>query len=80
MVRPFPLDSDFIPLSPLIAFLTFSPVLFSGRQRAHERKTMIVTATPQNRSWMYTCRRAGVIEGEDMGLATPRVNLFESLA
>ncbi len=40
---------------------------------------MIVTATPQTVSELDTPAAVSVIEGEDMRLATPRVNLSESL-
>ncbi|HFW2398050.1 TPA: TonB-dependent receptor PqqU, partial [Salmonella enterica subsp. enterica serovar Enteritidis] len=42
-------------------------------------QTMIVTATPQTVSELDTPAAVSVIEGEDMRLATPRVNLSETL-
>ncbi|MEX9250820.1 TonB-dependent receptor plug domain-containing protein, partial [Salmonella enterica] len=46
---------------------------------APNEQTMIVTATPQTVSELDTPAAVSVIEGEDMRLATPRVNLSESL-
>ncbi|ENJ8362948.1 TonB-dependent receptor [Salmonella enterica] len=57
--------------------LTFSPVLQAAS--ASNEQTMIVTATPQTVSELDTPAAVSVIEGEDMRLATPRVNLSETL-
>ncbi|EJS2346970.1 TonB-dependent receptor, partial [Salmonella enterica] len=46
---------------------------------ASNEQTMIVTATPQTVSELDTPAAVSVIEGEDMRLATPRVNLSETL-
>lgn len=61
----------------LLLPLTFSPVLQAAS--APNEQTMIVTATPQTVSELDTPAAVSVIEGEDMRLATPRVNLSESL-
>ncbi len=60
----------------LLLPLTFSPVF---RPPASNEQTMIVTATPQTVSELDTPAAVSVIEGEDMRLATPRVNLSETL-
>lgn len=65
-------------LYPALLFpLTFSPVLQAAS--APNEQTMIVTATPQTVSELDTPAAVSVIEGEDMRLARPRVNLSESL-
>ncbi|ECI2562462.1 TonB-dependent receptor [Salmonella enterica] len=65
-------------LYPALLFpLTFSPFLQAAS--APNEQTMIVTATPQTVSELDTPAAVSVIEGEDMRLATPRVNLSESL-
>lgn len=65
-------------LYPALLFpLTFSPVLQAAS--ASNEQTMIVTATPQTVSELDTPAAVSVIEGEDMRLATPRVNLSETL-
>ncbi len=61
----------------LLLPLTFSPVLQAAS--ASNEQTMIVTATPQTVSELDTPAAVSVIEGEDMRLATPRVNLSETL-
>lgn len=61
----------------LLLPLTFSPVLQAAS--APNEQTMIVTATPQTVSELDTPAAVSVIEGEDMRLATPRVNLSETL-
>lgn len=61
----------------LLLPLTFSPVLQAAS--VPNEQTMIVTATPQTVSDLDTPAAVSVIEGEDMRLATPRVNLSESL-
>lgn len=61
----------------LLLPLTFSPVLQAAS--ASSEQTMIVTATPQTVSELDTPAAVSVIEGEDMRLATPRVNLSETL-
>ncbi|WP_179128202.1 TonB-dependent receptor plug domain-containing protein, partial [Salmonella enterica] len=61
----------------LLLPLIFSPVLQAAS--APNEQTMIVTATPQTVSELDTPAAVSVIEGEDMRLATPRVNLSESL-
>ncbi|PVP16728.1 TonB-dependent siderophore receptor, partial [Salmonella enterica subsp. enterica serovar Mbandaka] len=61
----------------LLLPLTFSPVLQAAS--TSNEQTMIVTATPQTVSELDTPAAVSVIEGEDMRLATPRVNLSESL-
>ncbi|EAS2937475.1 TonB-dependent siderophore receptor, partial [Salmonella enterica] len=61
----------------LLLPLTFSPVLQAAS--VPNEQTMIVTATPQTVSELDTPAAVSVIEGEDMRLATPRVNLSESL-
>ncbi|AHQ12492.1 TonB-dependent receptor PqqU [Salmonella enterica subsp. enterica serovar Enteritidis] len=61
----------------LLLPLTFSPVLQAAS--ASNEQTMIVTATPQTVSELDTPAAVSVIEGEDMRLTTPRVNLSETL-
>lgn len=61
----------------LLLPLTFSPVLQAAS--ASNEQTMIVTATPQTVSELDTPAAVSVIEGEDMRLATPLVNLSETL-
>ncbi|ELA3853290.1 TonB-dependent receptor [Salmonella enterica] len=61
----------------LLLPLTFSPALQAAS--VPNEQTMIVTATPQTVSELDTPAAVSVIEGEDMRLATPRVNLSESL-
>lgn len=65
-------------LYPAFLFpLAFSPVLQAAD--TPNEQTMIVTATPQTVSELDTPAAVSVVEGEDMRLATPRVNLSESL-
>ncbi|EGW6945600.1 TonB-dependent receptor [Salmonella enterica subsp. enterica serovar Enteritidis] len=61
----------------LLLPLTFSPVLQAAS--ASNEQTMIVTAAPQTVSELDTPAAVSVIEGEDMRLATPLVNLSETL-
>lgn len=65
-------------LCPALLFpLTFSPLLQAAS--TPDEQTMIVSATPQTVSELDTPAAVSVIEGDDMRLATPRVNLSESL-
>lgn len=63
---------------PALLFpFVFSPV--SQAATAEDEQTMIVSATPQTVSELDTPAAVTVVEGEDMRLATPRINLSESL-
>ncbi|HCT4964955.1 TPA: TonB-dependent receptor [Citrobacter koseri] len=61
----------------LLFSFVFSPV--SQAATAEDEQTMIVSATPQTVSELDTPAAVTVVEGEDMRLATPRINLSESL-
>ncbi|EPS5955883.1 TonB-dependent receptor domain-containing protein [Escherichia coli] len=58
----------------LPALLVLSPVVFAA-----DEQTMIVSATPQVVSELDTPAAVSVVDGEEMRLATPRINLSESL-
>ncbi|MDM3017620.1 TonB-dependent receptor [Citrobacter sp. CK189] len=63
---------------PALLFpFVFSPVSLAAT--AEDEQTMIVSATPQTVSELDTPAAVTVVEGEDMRLATPRINLSESL-
>ena len=63
---------------PALLFpFVFSPVSLAAT--AEDEQTMIVSATPQPVSELDTPAAVTVVEGEDMRLATPRINLSESL-
>ncbi|WP_248637773.1 TonB-dependent receptor PqqU [Citrobacter koseri] len=63
---------------PALLFpFVFSPVSLAAT--AEDEQTMIVSATPQTVSELDTPAAVTVGEGEDMRLATPRINLSESL-
>ncbi|WP_149806416.1 TonB-dependent receptor plug domain-containing protein, partial [Salmonella enterica] len=61
----------------LLLPFTFPPVLKAASAR--NEQTRKVTARPQAVSELDTPAAVSVIEGEDMRLATPRVNLSQSL-
>ena len=58
----------------LPALLVLSPVVFAA-----DEQTMIVSAAPQVVSELDTPAAVSVVDGEEMRLATPRINLSESL-
>ncbi len=58
----------------LPALLVLSPVVFAA-----DEQTMIVSAAPQVISELDTPAAVSVVDGEEMRLATPRINLSESL-
>lgn len=58
----------------LPALLVLSPVVFAA-----DEQTMIVSAAPQVVSELDTPAAVSVVNGEEMRLATPRINLSESL-
>ena len=58
----------------LPALILLSPPTFAANEQ-----TMIVTATPQGVSELDTPAAVSVIDGEEMRLATQRINLSESL-
>ncbi|HCS2981303.1 TPA: TonB-dependent receptor, partial [Shigella flexneri] len=58
----------------LPALLALSPVVFAA-----DEQTMIVSAAPQVVSELDTPAAVSVVDGEEMRLATPRINLSESL-
>ncbi|HCC5975316.1 TPA: TonB-dependent receptor, partial [Citrobacter koseri] len=63
---------------PALLFpFVFSPVSLAAT--AEDEQTMIVSATPQTVSELDTPAAVTVVDGEDMRLATPRINLSESL-
>lgn len=63
---------------PALLFpFVFSPMSLAAT--AEDEQTMIVSATPQTVSELDTPAAVTVVEGEDMRLATPRINLSESL-
>lgn len=64
-----------VPVSLLPAF--FSP--FALAESEINAQTLIVSATPQSVSELDTPAAVSVVDGEDMRLATPRINLSESL-
>lgn len=64
-----------VPVSLLPAF--FSP--FALAESEINDQTLIVSATPQSVSELDTPAAVSVVDGEDMRLATPRINLSESL-
>ena len=55
------------------------PVFLSPYAVAESDQTLIVSATPQSVSELDTPAAVSVVDGEDMRLATPRINLSESL-
>lgn len=60
----------------------FLPLVFSSSVMADEAgddQTMIVSASPQAISELDTPAAVSVVDGEDMRLAAPRINLSESL-
>ncbi|PLC62035.1 TonB-dependent siderophore receptor [Citrobacter sp. L55] len=64
-----------LPVSLLPVFL--SP--YAVAESEINDQTLIVSATPQSVSELDTPAAVSVIDGEDMRLATPRINLSESL-
>lgn len=58
----------------LPALLVLSPVVFAA-----DEQTMIVSAASQVVSELDTPAAVSVVDGEEMRLATPRINLSESL-
>ena len=58
----------------LPALLVLFPVVFAA-----DEQTMIVSAAPQVVSELDTPAAVSVVDGEEMRLATPRINLSESL-
>lgn len=64
----------FVRQTVLPALLVLSPVVFAA-----DEQTMIVSAAPQVVSELDTPAAVSVVDGEEMRLATPRINLSESL-
>lgn len=64
-----------LPVSLLPVFL--SP--YAVAESEINDQTLIVSATPQSISELDTPAAVSVVDGEDMRLATPRINLSESL-
>ena len=64
-----------LPVSLLPVFL--SP--YAVAESEINDQTLIVSATPQSVSELDTPAAVSVVDGEDMRLATPRINLSESL-
>ena len=64
-----------LPVSILPVFL--SP--YAVAESEINDQTLIVSATPQSVSELDTPAAVSVVDGEDMRLATPRINLSESL-
>lgn len=64
-----------LPVSLLSVFL--SP--YAVAESEINDQTLIVSATPQSVSELDTPAAVSVVDGEDMRLATPRINLSESL-
>lgn len=63
-----------LPVSLLSVFL--SP--YAVAESEINDQTLIVSATPQSVSELDTPAAVSVVDGEDMRLATPRINLSES--